>query len=443
MNGRGPRATRLVALAVAGMLLAGCSSSPAATGAASGGPAASGDTASQAASEPITLGVLVQAGGPGDAVKALAPEYTKLHPNVTIDVTELPYDNTRERALADFTSHKAAYDVVGFDYLWVKEYAKSKFLIPLDDLIAKAPDAIKKDDFFKAYLDYGTIDNKLYGLPWLGAVYMLYYRTDLLAQYGIAVPKTWDEYAAAAKALQEKTGLFGTTFIGKRDDPLVDEFWTLAWSYGAQIYDGHNATIDSPEALAAFKVWAEALKAAPPDSLAADWPMAASTFSQGKSAMMLNFSDTSETILGSDSTVADKVGFAAVPAGPTGKITPNLGGWGIGINADSKNQQAAYDFLVWLTSAATQTEGLAQGGSATRASVLGDPALQKKYPYFAAALENFKSAVPFPQATNWVDWEAAMAPPMSEALGGQRSLESGLQEAQTRLQVEVQKEFPQ
>lgn len=418
--GRGSRASRLVALGLASVLMASCS----------------------AGGSPVHLGVLVQAGGPGDAVEALAALYSKDHPNVTVEVSKLPYDNTRERALADFTAHQGAYDIVGFDYLWVKEYAKGGFLVPLDDLIAAASDQVQKGDFFKAYLDYATVDGKLYGLPWLAAVYMLYYRTDLLQQYGISVPTTWDEYAAAAQSLQEKSGLFGSTFIGKRDDPLVDEFWTIAWSYGAQIYDGHHATIDSPEALAAFKVWDQIYKTAAPDSLAADWPMAAASFAQGKSAMMLNFSDTSETILGSDSTVADKVGFAAVPAGPTGNLTPNLGGWGIGINTDSKNQQAAFDFLTWLLSADSQKTGLASGGSATRASVLGDAELQQKYPYFSAALANFENAVPFPQATNWVDWEAAMAPPMSEALGGQRSLESGIQEAQKRLEVEVVKEFP-
>ena len=439
MTRRGHGLSRLVAVALAGVFVASCGGSSGASSGPTGG-SSSGPTGT-ASSGPITLGVLVQAGGPGDAVKAMAPEYTKTHPNVTVNVTELPYDNTRERALADFTSHKGAFDVVGFDYLWVKEYAKGGFLLPLDDFAAKATD-LQKDDFFKAYLDYATVDGKLYGLPWLAAVYMMYYRKDLLTQYGLQVPKTWDEYAATAATLQQKSGLFGSTFIGKRDDPLVDEFWTIAWSYGAQMYDGHHATIDTPATLAALQLWAKVLKTASPDSLSADWPMVAASFSQGKSAMMLNFSDTSETILGSDSTVADKVGFAPVPAGPTGKLTPNLGGWGIGVNADSKNQQAAFDFVTWLTSAATQKEGLTQGGSATRASVLSDSALPAKYPYFAAALENFKNAMPFPQATNWVDWEAAMAPPLSEGLAGTKTLQAGLTEAQTRLDVEVVKEFP-
>ncbi len=396
------------------------------------------------AQEPIRLGVVVQAGGPGEAVKKLAEEYMTLHPEITVEVTDMQYDATRESAVADFTSHAGAYDVVAFDYLWMKEYALGNFILPLDDMVAAKADAVQEDDFFQPYIEYGKYDGKLYGLPWLGAVYMLYYRKDLLEQAGIDVPKTWEEYAAAAAALKGHGADYGTTLVGKRDDPLVDEFWTLAWSYGADIFDGTStATIDSPEALAALKVWQQVFASAPPDSLAMSWPEVAALFAQGKAAMMLDFSDSSETVLAAESAVADNVGFALVPAGPTGKATPNLGGWGMGINADSANPEAAFDFITWLNSPEIQKKGLEYGGSSTRVSVLEDPALHDQYPWMQAAAENFKVSVPFPKATNWTDWEAAMAPPISEALGGQKTAEQALSEAQERLQVEVTKEFGQ
>ena len=400
-----------------------------------GGTASAGSTRATA----TKLNVLAQAGGPGVALTKLAAVYSKQH-GVSVKVTLLPYDSVRERAIADFSSGKAGYDVVGFDYLWMKEYARAGFITSLDDYTKKAGSQLAMNDFYKPYIAAGTWNKKLYGLPWLGAVYMLYYRTDLLKKAGIQVPKTWDEYAAAAAKLK-RGGVYGSTLIGKRDDPLVDEFWSIAWSYGAEIYRGSKPTIDTPQALKALTVWSKIARSAPPDALAADWPVAAATFAQGKAALMLNFSDTSETILGADSKVAKTVGFAPIPAGPTGKRTPNLGGWGIGVNAKSKNGQAAFDFIAWATSSAEQKAGLASGGSATRVSVVTDPVLRTKYPYFKAVAASFKAAVPFPQATNWVDWEAAMAPPISEALGGQRSLASGLKEAQKRLEPKVAKEF--
>jgi multiple sugar transport system substrate-binding protein len=387
-----------------------------------------------------TIRVIAQAGGPGEALKAAAATYSASH-DTKVQVELYDYDAVRERTLVSFSSGKNTYDAIGFDYAWMKQYIDSKYLLPIDDMAAKQSSLINMSDFVPAYVKWATVDGKQYALPWFGAVYMLYYRKDLLAQAGVSVPTTWEEYAAAAKTLQEKTGVTGTTFIGKRDDPLLDEYWTIAWSYGAQITtDGKTSAVNSPEAVKALTVWRKALPYAPKDALAADWPAAAAAFSEGKTAMMINFSDTSDALLAATSKVKDKVGFAAIPSGPTGKSTPNLGGWGLGISASSKHQQEAFDFIAWATSAEQQKAGLANGGSANRSSVLGDAELGSKYPYFSAALTNYKNSIYFPITVHWVDWEAAMSPPLSSALSDQISLEAGVKQSSDRLAAEIAKE---
>lgn len=387
-----------------------------------------------------TIRVVAQAGGPGEALKAAAQEYSNEHPDTKVQVDLFDYDAVRERTLLGFSSGKDSYDVVGFDYAWMKQYIDSGYLLALDDLAAKQADTINMSDYVKAYVDWATVNAKQYALPWFGAVYMLYYRTDLLEQAGVAVPTTWDEYATAAKTLQEKTGVAGTTFIGKRDDPLLDEYWSIAWSYGASITDdGKSSAMNSPAAVSALEKWKEVLAVAPADALSADWPAAAASFAQGKTAMMINFSDTSDALLADSSLVKDKIGFATLPSGPTGRSTPNLGGWGLGVSANSKNTQRAFDFIVWATSAEQQKAGLSKGGSASRVSVLSDPDVQKQYPYYAAALANYQNAIYFPVTANWVSWEAAMAPPLSSALSGEISLKDGVQQASDRLDTEIKK----
>jgi multiple sugar transport system substrate-binding protein len=391
--------------------------------------AACGDDDGDGGTGDVTsLSVVAQAGGPGDAVEELADDYEE-ETGVAVDVTLLPYENVRERALTDFTRGSASFDVVAFDYLWGKEYADGGFLVPIDDLVDENADEVDIDDFFASYIEYAKQDDQLYGLPWLGAVYMMFYREDLLEESNLEPPQTWDDYAKAAETLQRDHGMSGSTFIGKRDDPLVNEFATIAWSYGGNFNEGTEATMNSSENLEAFELWGRVLETAPADSLAVDWPVAASQFAEGQAAMMLNYSDTAETVL-AEKAVADDVGFARVPEGPDGEATPALGGWAMGINADSDKQEAAFDYITWLLSAETQEKGLRYGGSPTRASVLEDPALEKRYPYFPAAAENYEAGHEFPKATNWVEWEAAMGPPMSDALGGQISLKEGLDEAQ-------------
>ena len=387
-----------------------------------------------------TIRVIAQAGGPGNALKAAAAEYSKSHKGVNVQVDLFDYDPTRERTVLSFSSGQTSYDVIGFDYAWMPQYIQSGYLLPLNDLASKQADLIDMKDFVPAYVKWATVDGKQYALPWFGAVYMLYYRTDLLKQAGVEVPKTWDEYVAAAKTLQEKTGVTGTTFIGKRDDPLLDEYWSVAWSYGASITnDGKTSAMNSPEAIQALNVWKSVLPYAPKDALADDWPAAAAAFAEGKTAMMINFSDTSDALLASTSKVKDVVGFAALPAGPTGKSTPNLGGWGLGVSAKSSHQQQAFDFVAWATAAQQQKDGLKDGGSANRISVLSDPQVQKSYPYYKAALENYENSIFFPVTQNWVDWEAAMAPPLSSALSGELSPDAAVKQSSDRLDAEIKK----
>ena len=55
---------------------------------------------------------------------------------------------------------------------------------------------------YPAVLDAYTVEGRLVGLPWFASGGMLFYRSDLLEKYGLAVPQTWDELGAAAKTIR-------------------------------------------------------------------------------------------------------------------------------------------------------------------------------------------------------------------------------------------------
>mmetsp|Transcript_24890 Transcript_24890/g.62500 ORF Transcript_24890/g.62500 Transcript_24890/m.62500 type:complete len:820 (+) Transcript_24890:396-2855(+) len=54
--------------------------------------------------------------------------------------------------------------------------------------------------FFRRFNSVG-IDGQVYTIPLDGDMHALYYRTDVLESHGIAVPRTWEEFAAAAEQL--------------------------------------------------------------------------------------------------------------------------------------------------------------------------------------------------------------------------------------------------
>lgn len=95
--------------------------------------------------------------------------------------------------------------------------------------------------------------------------------------------------------------------------------------------------------------------------------------------------------------------------------------------------------MAWVTGAEQQNAALAKGGSPSRVSVLSDSANQQSHPYFAAAVENYKNAISFPVTPAWVDWEAAIAPALSEGMSGKVSTQDAAKSASERLDAELPK----
>jgi multiple sugar transport system substrate-binding protein len=80
------------------------------------------------------------------------------------------------------------------------------------------------------------------------------------------------------------------------------------------------------------------------------------------------------------STVADKIGFAAFPAGPAGAKPYNVTSWAIGVNVNSPNKDATWEFIKWATSAPVVLALQQKGVPGARTSVWASPDGLKGFP---------------------------------------------------------------
>ena len=98
-------------------------------------------------------------------------------------------------------------------------------------------------------------------------------------------------------------------------------------------------------------------------------------------------------------------GFAAYPYDATAgveqqRVFPSV--HAIGVSNFSKKQQAAFAYVAWFTSQQIARDYVVNGGgSSGRGSLLTDPEILAKAPYYAAVLEGFKVYHPFPNLTQW------------------------------------------
>ena len=221
---------------------------------------------------------------------------------------------------------------------------------------------------------------------------MVYYRSDLLEQAGMAPPKTWDDYIAIAKAFQGKdldgdgTGDYGSCIAKKRS---AQSYWMILSVASAYIqsqgtsqgvfFDAETMAplVNNDAFKAALTAYVETTKYAPPDEINLDVGDTRGLFTSGRCALTLDWGDIGTLAVDpTTSKVADKVGAAILPGSSkvldraSGKLvdcTPEIcpyavdginhapfaafGGWSGAINAnkDQKVRDAAYEFLSYMS----------------------------------------------------------------------------------------------
>ena len=248
-----------------------------------------------------------------------------------------------------------------------------------------------KGEFTPATWGSTTLGGSVYGVPQDVGPMMMFYRSDLFKKYGIAIPKTWADYAADAKKLHAaQPNVFlgtlpqdGGTFTG-----LVQQAGGNWWST-----DGTKWTvgIDSPASTGVASYWQQlaatgALYTQP--FLTPEWNKDAAagnilTWSAGVWAPGV--------IDGVAAGTTGKWAAAPLPQWTAGDAQVGLmGGSSVFITKSSKHQAQAAQFLEWLNGSKEGSGDLASISNIYPASIAGQSALATaKVPALMSAQPNF------------------------------------------------------
>ncbi|MBB2903387.1 multiple sugar transport system substrate-binding protein [Kineococcus radiotolerans] len=146
---------------------------------------------------PVTLQFWTYSLKGGDpAAQAIVDRYHELNPDVTIKLSEV--GGTPETASKLLAADRAdtAPDVVQIEYRALPSLVVAGVVADLTDAVADAKGGAE-DNIWSLC----TLDDTVYGVPQDIGPMMFTYRKDLFDQYGVKVPTTWAEYAAAAEAI--------------------------------------------------------------------------------------------------------------------------------------------------------------------------------------------------------------------------------------------------
>jgi multiple sugar transport system substrate-binding protein len=328
-------------------------------------------------------------------------------------------------------------DVFTQDIIWIAEFAAAKWALPLDEYFGSE---VTKE-YFPGIIQGCTWQGKLTALPWFVDSGMLYYRKDLLEGLGAKIPETWDELIDSSKKLMGAgKAKFGFLWQGKQAEVLVCDLVSFIGSNGGSILqpDGKTVTIADEPAIEAVQMMHDFIKKyqiTPEDVLSWDEEPSRRPFTAGEAAFLRNWSYVWKVAqTPADSSVVDKVGVSPLPHFPGKQSAACLGGYQYGVNAATKNREAAIDFVRWMSSPETQLRFATQLGLCpTRAAVFEHPQIAQEQPFMQPLKSVFIGAIPRPVTPKYPQVTLILQSEVSRALAT-GNVKAALQSAKEKIQ---------
>jgi multiple sugar transport system substrate-binding protein len=390
------------------------------------------------------LTLAVNSGVEGDALKQAALDYEK-QTGVHINIAEFPYANLFEKELIDLNARTGAYDLIMLDDPWFPKFGSQELLTELTPLLQRRGKNGPDEDFVAASIALGREPYQtgaLYALPYVGNSQLLFYRKDLFAKHNLKEPVTWDEVLAAAKTIseQETSGgpnggkVYGYVMRAAQGNAAVADFMPIFWAFGGEMFDPEGRpTVNSTEGIEALKFMLELGKYSPPGYASFNADDVGAHLLQGTAAISINwpawissFSDPAK------SKVIGKMEFTSMP-GAKNPGRAEIGNWLIAIPRDSKNKEAAFDFLLWATGAEQMKRSAERGNPPTRKSLFNDPELVRKFPAYPAQLRSLENSRPRPRTPAWNEIENVFGIYLSKANSGELSASDAMNQANSEI----------
>lgn len=393
-------------------------------------------------------------------MQKLTPEFEKLHPDIHLQWVVLEENVLRQRVTVDIATKAGEFDVLTIGNYEVPIWGKQGWLAPFNDL----PASYDAADLIPAIRQGSSSNGTLYALPFYGDGGVTYYRKDLFAKAGITMPAD-PSYAQirsfADKITDRAHQVYGVCFRGKPGwGENMSYITPLVTAFGGQYFDMNwKPTIDAPAWHKALTFYDSIMKAdGPPNATSNGFNESLALFQTGHCGIWVDASDAAGTVNDpAQSSVAGKVGFAAMPTGSFKGGPTFLWSWNLAIPSSSKHVTAAKTFVEWATSKdytqlVASKIGWVNIPPGIRASSYQSPDYLKAAPFAPVILKAIQNANPngqtalprpytgaqFVAIPEFQDIGSRIGQLIAATLSGSMTVDQALQSAQTTTENTMQ-----
>jgi N,N'-diacetylchitobiose transport system substrate-binding protein len=350
---------------------------------------------------------LMNGSAPDAVIKRVNAQFNQAHPNTQVKIQIQQWDGIQEKTTTALAGNNPP-DVLEIGSTLVSKFADSG---GLEDLSSKKAD-LGGDSWLQGLTDAGTLDGKLYGIPYYAGDRAVLYRKDMFTKAGIStLPTDRASFVATMAKLQAKYG------SDKQFSALYfpGQYWYAAlpfiWDEGGEVavqdngqWKGALDSAQSQAGLSALKDIVTKYSKAPVNGNENDNDPAV-PLGEGKAGMIIDAGWKVGTVEKAHPQLKGQIGVFPVPSKNAGQTAPVfLGGSNLAVSAGSDAPELAYEWIKILAGTKAQTDLATTGGVIPNSTSLltlhaKDPVLS----VFDLAAKNSRST---PSTPKWANVES-------------------------------------
>ncbi len=363
-------------------------------------------------------------------IEAIKRELAEKYPNIELEYHVMPDDMLNALTIW-MTSRDATVDIYGIDTPWVPQFGRGGWAVPLND---KLPELQK--NFVDSGLETFSYEGDILGVPFWGSVSGLYYRTDILEEYGFDPPETVDDILEVCRTVREdRPDLHGLMWPGQRGESLVMVYSTFLHALGGQYTDADGDYLfDSSESIEAVKLMKSLVEERISPRTVTNWTQteAKNSFAAGKGIFLWANQDIVIWLDDPEkSEVVDNWDFIPFPSQPGGESVSITGGFAFSANPYSENLEETIKVLEVIAGEAVQKNFALSWGPVQYYDGLYEDEKVKKYNQnvdkLPPVLEVTKNR---PPSGNYAELSGIMQEGLHGAVTGTRSVEDAMKDIQ-------------
>ncbi|MDZ7704919.1 MAG: ABC transporter substrate-binding protein [Trueperaceae bacterium] len=382
---------------------------------------------------------------PIELFEEFAERYEAENPDVSIrfEIGGATSDQQQQYLNTVLSSQSSELDIFQIDVVRPATFAAAGWAEPLNGYF-ESEEALQDylGDFLNGPVEADTVDGTLYAIPAYADAQFLYYRSDLLEEYGFEPPTTWGELQEQALAIMEGEGdpnLQGFNYQGAAIEGTVCTFLEALWTAGGNWRnDEGEITVDTPAGEQALEWYQSTLESGItiPNIAEVATDDSRRMFQAGDVVFMLNWGYAWARFQNDeDSAVAGNVGIAPLPAFEGEESATCTGGWQWAINPYSENKDVAFDVIRYYSSPEFQEQWAIQASRIpVRLALYEDPEVLEANPHFEQFFNVIVNARPRPVTPLYSDVSELIRTTMNAFLARSLSVDEALSQMQVGLE---------